>query len=168
MASMSPPPRRTDPDSIAMLEEIKIGCTHAMLSCLDRSHRLSYILGDIVELSDTESAAVLEISPAAFRKRLSRARRMVNAFMLGHCGLVNPAQRCRCHRRVARAMQSGRVEPTRLRFVPSLARAQQFPQVLEEIRALEETRRAAALLRAHPDHEYDFSAGMRAFLAARS
>src|SRR5262249_13365317 len=31
-----------------LLEEVKIGCTLGMLSCLDRPHRLAYILGEIL------------------------------------------------------------------------------------------------------------------------
>src|SRR2546430_10372808 len=29
-----------------LIEEVKIGCTLAMLQCLDRPHRLAYILGE--------------------------------------------------------------------------------------------------------------------------
>jgi RNA polymerase sigma factor (sigma-70 family) len=31
-------------DEALLLEEVKIGCTQAMLLCLDRTHRLAYIL----------------------------------------------------------------------------------------------------------------------------
>ncbi len=159
--------RREDPESIAILEEIKVGCTLAMLSCLDRPHRLAYILGEIAELTDAEGAAALEVTQDAFRKRLSRARRTVSDFMLGHCGLLDPVRSCRCHRRARRAMSSGRVDPQRLMFVPSLAHARRFPEVLEEIRALEATRRAAALLRSHADHRIDFVAELRELVAQR-
>src|SRR5258708_11874279 len=37
-----------------LLEEIKIGCTHAMLLCLDRRHRIAYILGEIVAFDGEE------------------------------------------------------------------------------------------------------------------
>src|SRR5258705_11296046 len=46
-----------------LLEEVKIGCTLAMLQCLDRDHRLAYILGDVVELDHLEAAEVLAITP---------------------------------------------------------------------------------------------------------
>src|SRR5262249_45238146 len=58
-------------DEALLLEEVKVGCTHAMLLCLDRDHRLAYVLGAILELEHREAAEVLAISPAAFRKRLS-------------------------------------------------------------------------------------------------
>lgn len=140
-----------DVDENLLLEEVKIGCTLAMLLCLDRDHRLAYILGEIVELEHHEAAKALEIAPAAFRKRLSRARARITAFMATRCGLVNPTNACRCRRRVATAVALGRVDPAHLLFASSLEQAKQFPQVLTKIRQLEETRRAAALYRSHPE-----------------
>src|SRR5690349_13913952 len=54
-------------ENALLVEEIKIGCTHGMLLCLDREHRLSFILGGVFDLTDREAAEILEISPAAFR-----------------------------------------------------------------------------------------------------
>jgi RNA polymerase sigma factor (sigma-70 family) len=138
------------PGEALLLEEVKIGCTLAMLMCLDRNHRLAYILGEIVELDHREAAEVLEIAPATYRKRLSRARASITSFMMSRCGLVNPANACRCRRRVATAVNLGRVDPGNLCFAHSLDRAKRFPEVLVKIRHLEETRRAAALYRSHP------------------
>jgi hypothetical protein len=140
-----------DIDHELLLEEVKIGCTLGMLMCLDRSHRLAYILGEIVELDHREAAEVLDIPPAAYRKRLSRARASVTAFMVARCGLANPANACRCRRRIATAIDLGRVDPSHLLFASSRESARRFPQVLVTIRQLEETRRAAALYRSHPD-----------------
>ncbi|MGH7471723.1 MAG: RNA polymerase sigma factor [Longimicrobiales bacterium] len=140
-----------DPDESLLLEEVKIGCTLAMLTCLDRNHRLAYILGEIVELNHHEAAEVLEIAPAAFRKRLSRARATITAFMISRCGLANPTNACRCRRRVGTAVALGRVDPADLLFASSRDQAERFPHVLAKIRQLEETRRAAALYRSHPD-----------------
>ncbi|MGH9198365.1 MAG: hypothetical protein ACRD1T_21860, partial [Acidimicrobiia bacterium] len=69
-------------------------------------------------------------------------------FMIARCGLVNPVNACRCRRRVATAVNLG---PANLLFASSLEQAKRFPQVLGKIRELEETRRAAALYRSHPD-----------------
>ena len=35
-----------------LIEEVKVACTTAMLQCLDRPHRLAYVLGEILELPD--------------------------------------------------------------------------------------------------------------------
>src|SRR5262249_32166228 len=77
-------------DAALLLEEVKIGCTLGMLTCLDRPHRLAYVLGEILEMEGDEAARVLGIRPAAFRKRLSRAREAVVAFTRAKCGLVSP------------------------------------------------------------------------------
>jgi RNA polymerase sigma factor (sigma-70 family) len=140
---------KSDLDESLLLEEVKIGCTLAMLMCLDRNHRLAYILGEIVELDHHEAGEVLQITPAAFRKRLSRARASVTTFMISRCGLANPTNACRCRRRVATAVALGRLDPAGLLFASSLEQAKRFPQVLAKIRQLEETRRAVALYRSH-------------------
>jgi RNA polymerase sigma factor (sigma-70 family) len=137
-------------EAALLLEEVKIGCTLGMLQCLDRPHRLAYILGEILELEGEEAARVLGIRPAAFRKRLSRARAAVVAFTRQKCGLVSPDRPCRCRRRLPTALRLGRVAPGRLLFASEGDEAQKFPLVLAEIRRLEEVRRAAALFRSHP------------------
>lgn len=146
------------PDIALMLEEVRVGCTLAMLQCLKGEARIAYILGEILELDHREAAEVLDISPSAYRKRLSRARAIINAFMLGHCGLVKSDNRCRCSKRLLRAKELGRVDPKRLMFSTSAERARQFPLVLAEIRQLEDNQRAAALYRAQqqPEVSQDF------------
>jgi RNA polymerase sigma factor (sigma-70 family) len=144
---------RTEDDASdkLLLEEVKIGCTLAMLQCLDRDHRLAYILGEIMELDHIQAAGALETTPAAFRKRLSRARASIISFMTAHCGLINPANACRCHRRVGTAIALGRVDPSRLLFAASQQQARRFPRVLTEIRQLEQSRRAAALYQSYSE-----------------
>ncbi len=136
-----------------LLEEVKIGCTHAMLLCLDRDHRFAYILGEILDMDHAEGAEVLEITPAAFRKRLSRANQRITTFMLAHCGLVEPDNPCQCKHRIGCAVERGYVLPKELVFAPSLSHAKQFPKTLLTIRQLNETRRVAALYQSHPQFE---------------
>ncbi|HZD04458.1 MAG TPA: RNA polymerase sigma factor [Longimicrobiales bacterium] len=156
-------------DEALLLEEVKIGCSLGMLLCLDRPKRLAYILGEILGLSHREAASVLQVSPAAYRQRLSRARRAVTDFMLARCGLVDPENPCRCRRRVSAAIDRRRVDPGRLLHATSARRAREFPGVLREIRALEEDRRAVALYRSHPAPEgrVDFVTRVRDLLDAR-
>ena len=146
-----------------LLEEVKIGCTLALLSCLDRPHRLAYVLGEVLQVDGPEAAAALAISPEAYRKRLSRARAEVVEFTRGHCGLVNPDRPCRCHKRAPRAIALGRVDRARPLFARDVEKARAFPAVLAQIRQLEEARRAAALYRSHPEPRSptDFAQAMR-------
>lgn len=151
--SDEPNPGTHDVTDGLLLEEVKIGCTHAMLMCLDRDHRLAYILGEILDLDHGEASEILTITPAAFRKRLSRANTRIVSFMTSHCGLVNSVNACRCSRRVDTAICQGCVFPEKLLFAQSLGHAERFPEVLKTIRQLEDIRRAAALFRSHPQPE---------------
>lgn len=158
-----------DVEESLLLEEVKIGCSLGMLLCLDRPYRLAYILGEILDLSHVEAASVLEVTPAAYRKRLSRARAAVTDFMRGHCGLVDPANPCRCRHRLPTAIRMGRIDPEHLLYAKSVRRARAFPTVLEEIRSLEDDQRAVALYRSHgpPESERDFVAQVRGLIARR-
>lgn len=139
-----------------LTEEVKIGCTLAMLQCLDREHRLAYLLGEILELPAPEAAQALNIQPAAFRKRLQRAREAIEAFTRAHCGLVSDSAACRCNRRVAAAVRLGRARPDALAFA-------QTPSSFEEARAfvrrVEQARWALEVHRtSHPrDSDVDFA-----------
>ena len=139
-------------DKAVLLEEVKIGCMHALLTCLDRPHRLAYVLGEILEFEGPEAARILDISAAAFRKRLSRAREAIVAFTRAHCGLVEPSNACRCLRRLPRAQALGRVNEAAVLFAGAESAAS-FPATLERVRQLEGLQRAAALYRAIPDLE---------------
>lgn len=95
-------------DDAVLLEQLKEGCGAALLATLDADHRLAYVLGEIMELSGEEAAEVLEVEPAAYRKRLSRARERVRDALKRHCGIVEASNPCRCHRRLAKAQSLGR------------------------------------------------------------
>jgi hypothetical protein len=116
---------------------------------MDRPHRLAYVLGEILEMDGVEAASVLEISAAAFRKRLSRAREAVIEFTRAHCGLVDPANPCRCGRRLPRAQAMNRVNADALLFADEES-ARSFPAILDKVRRLEVVRRTAALYRSSP------------------
>ena len=97
------------PDDHVMLNELRIKCTMAMLMCLDQAHRAAYILGEILELDHREAADILDVEPANFRKRLSRARSGIMEFTAQSCGLANPQAPCSCNRRLPVAQELGRI-----------------------------------------------------------
>lgn len=166
LSDAPPPDYRVEQNML--LEEVKIGCTLAMLLCLDRDQRIAYILGEILELEHREAAEALDITPAAFRKRLSRARTTIRGLMRQRCGIVEPGNACRCGKRVETAVRQGRVDPDELLFVSSAEQAHRYPEVVETIRRLEETRRAAALYRSHvlPAPGEDFAGLVRDLIAS--
>ena len=108
--------RGNTPETALLVEEARISCTLGMLLCLDREQRVVFLLGEILEASDTAAAEVLEISKDTFRQRLCRARDQLSAFMRGRCGLVNPANPCRCARKTSAFVRDGIVDPERLQF----------------------------------------------------
>ncbi len=96
-----------DPEEQALAREVRLRCTQAMLLSLDRELRIAYVLGDIFNLSGEEAAEVLEIDPAAYRKRLSRARVRLHDFLRGWCGVFDEANPCRCAGQVECAVERG-------------------------------------------------------------
>ena len=147
-----PAPTAGGPDQALLEEVVKIGCTTGMLLCLDRDHRVAYVLGDVFELKSEDAAYVLEIEPATFRKRLSRARERLRAFMRGHCGLLNEAAPCRCARRVETAVRTGRVDPAHLLFATHPKRSRRGLPVLEQIDEMETLEAMAGVFQSHPDY----------------
>lgn len=147
-------PGTDDPDAALLAEEVKLGCTLGMLLCLDRDQRLAYVLTDVLELPSDTSAYICDTSPAAVRKRASRARARLRAFVAGHCGLVNKQASCRCDRRVDTAMRNGRVDPSRLLF----AGHHDLDAAVGDMERLHDL---ASLMRSHPDYRMPEGAGRR-------
>jgi len=153
------------PDDSLLLQEVRIGCTLGMLLCLDRPQRMAYILGEILEMDSPEASKILQVSESAFRKRLERARSKITEFVQARCGLANPKNACRCGRRLNRALELGRVDRENLLFARDRENAGNFPDVLVKIRQLEETQRAVALFRSHPQCAMpNFTAAVRDLL----
>lgn len=132
-----------------LIEEAKIGCMHAMLQCLKRDERAAHIMGDIFGITDSDGAILFNISPAAYRKRLSRARQRIRAFMNQNCGLYDPNNSCRCSKRVQTAIVQKRIKPDKLHF----AQAGENQAILEGIAQIEEIERASALYKTHPRYQ---------------
>lgn len=140
----------SDPERRLLVEEAKVGCMLGMLLCLSRDQRAAYVIGEVVGANSVVGGEILGVRPAAFRKRLERARRDLAAFMRGTCGLMNPANPCRCARKTQAFIRAGWVEPERLKFTGAhVARLRaRAPALSDDLCALEA--RAARLFHAHP------------------
>lgn len=112
----APDPAQVPADVKLVVAEARLGCTLAMLLCLDREQRLVYVLGEILGATDAVGAEVIGIGRDAFRQKLSRARRDLHGFMNERCGLVNAANPCRCERKTRAFIRAGYVDPGTLRF----------------------------------------------------
>lgn len=138
------------PDAALLAEEIRLSCTQAMLQCLDRSERVTYVLGEIFTLPSDQAAWILDTNPAAYRKRLERARTRIRAFMEAKCGLVNQAAPCRCSRRVETTVARGRLDPRRPVLATHPTRPAGKGTLAEATRQMHDLHDAAAILRSHP------------------
>lgn len=98
-----------------LAEELKMSCTNVMLQCLDAESRCIFILGTMFKLDSRMAGEILEITPEAYRQRLSRIRRKMADFLGQYCGEYGSG-RCRCKDRVNYAIQSYRISPQQLDY----------------------------------------------------
>ena len=99
-----------------LIQELKVSCTHAILLCLERDYRVIFILDVIFKINSTDGAYIMGITPAAFRKRLSRSKKKIADFMKNNCGLMNPENNCNCKKRLNTALVNKRIHPDNLLF----------------------------------------------------
>ncbi len=149
-----------------LIEEVKVGCSLGMLQCLDRPHRLAYVMGEIFEMSGPEASEALDISPDLFRKRLQNARTAILTFTRQHCGLVSDAAACSCNKQVPAALRAGKVRADACNYAASASSFQQARAVVQQV---EEARRAFAVHRSsHPRaSSIDFARRLMETLDAR-
>jgi len=140
-------PEWAGPEATALAEEVKIGCSTAMLLCLSRPLRLSYLLGAVLDLPGPEAAWVLDVDPTVHRKRLSLAREKVREFMAGICGIYDPANPCRCARQISYDVRIGRIDPHRPDFSSRAVRGQ-ARRLVADLDALGDD---LAIMRSNPD-----------------
>lgn len=161
-----------DPNQALLVEEVKIGCMTGMLLYLDRPARLAYIRCEIFEIDSALAASLCETSPAAFRQRLSRARKALHGFVQAKCGQVSVDANCRCDKMVAPAMAAKLVDPDKLLFTSrgrsSAAPDRQYLQVA--VSNLDAANRTVELYRDHPAYQPQcgFEAWLNDLLASRA
>lgn len=98
-----------------LAEELKLSCTNVMLQCLDPESRCIFILGTMFRVDSRIAGDILNITPEAYRQRLSRVRKRMAEFLSEYCGEYGNGT-CRCAGRVNYAIQNHRISPDRLDF----------------------------------------------------
>ena len=98
-----------------LAEELKMSCTNVMLQCLDPESRCIFILGTMFQLNSRIAGEILEMTPEAYRQRLSRVRRKMADFLGQYCGEYGGG-RCKCKDRVNYAIQNHRIHPLKLDY----------------------------------------------------
>src|SRR5438128_5478384 len=164
---LDPPDEASVPVDVRLVvDEARISCTAGMLLCLVRAQRLVYILGEILEVSDAVGAELLEISRDNFRQRLARARRDLHSFMNDKCGLVDPANPCRCEKKTRGFIQAGYVDPANLLFARARVRRvrEVVPEAYEALAAIDA--QCARIFRDHPFYDApDIVPALRSLIA---
>lgn len=152
-----------------LMEEIRIRCMQSILLCLDRGHRIAYILGEIFEVTSDKGGYILNIAPTAFRKRLSRARKRIHTFMGKNCSLVNPGNSCHCPQWGYHAIKTGFIDPDRLLYAKHPFRVRKDRLAINQLQEVDELHRVAALFRTHPDYAAPgvFVASLKALIDSR-
>lgn len=102
-------------DKKLLEQELKLSCSNVMLQCLDAESRAIYILGTMFRLDSRIAAEIFDLSPEAYRQRLSRIRKKVGAFLKEYCGLSGTGM-CSCGKRINYAVLTHRLNPAQLDF----------------------------------------------------
>lgn len=116
-------------DRALLEEELKYACTNVMLQCFALEDRAVYILGTMFKLDSRAAGEILQMTPEAYRQRLSRLRRRMSEFLQAYCGLSGGV--CQCKRRVDHAIATHRLTPKRLEYT-TLA-VKQYTQAMEKM-----------------------------------
>lgn len=145
-------PSVSEAEQKLIVEELRLNCLQALLQCLDRSLRIAYALGEIFEVKSNEGAYILDITPEAFRQRLSRARKLIRNFMQKSCGLINSENPCYCSRLAPSAVKTGWVNPEKLIYANHKRKHQTNDFDRSYLHELDEINRVATLFRSHPDY----------------
>ena len=115
-------------------QELKLSCTNVMLQCLVSDSRCIYILGTMFHVDSRLAAEILEISPEAYRQRLSRIKKKMAGFLDEYCGLSGKGV-CSCSKRISYAIATHRVNPEK----PEYTSLEENTEFLQECKtAMEE------------------------------
>ncbi len=98
-----------------LAEELKMSCTNVMLQCLDAESRCIFILGTMFQIDSRIAGEILDITPEAYRQRLSRTRKKMADFLGQYCGEYGSGK-CKCKDRVDYAIQNHRINPLQLDY----------------------------------------------------
>lgn len=112
---MDVPDRTGGVDQAILEEELKLSCTNVMLQCLDKDSRCVFILGTMFKLDSRLAGEILGMSAESYRKKLSRVREKMAAFLDEYCGLSGKGK-CSCKRRINYAIESRRISPEHLEY----------------------------------------------------
>lgn len=98
------------------IEEVRVLCSTAMLMCLNREQRLIYVIGEVFEADHKLAADLFDLTPENYRIKLHRARTDLRNFVSNKCGIINPANACRCPKKTRMLIKKGVINKDNLSF----------------------------------------------------
>lgn len=140
-----------------LAEELKLSCTNVMLQCLDTESRCIFILGTMFKVDSRIAGDILDITPEAYRQRLSRIRSKVADFLKKYCGEYGQGK-CRCADRVNYAIQNHRISPAQLDFTTAIP-MEMMVEVKEAMEDIDELSQEFAFCKT-----YQSPAGLKEFI----
>jgi RNA polymerase sigma factor (sigma-70 family) len=141
-----------NPEQHLIDQDVMIECMQGMLLCLNRKSRIAVILGQIFEITSQEGGFILDITPIAFRKLLSRARKLLLHYTGERCGLINPKNPCRCAKIAVVTNGKAAIHPGKLLFAKHPSKEQKAPVTEDQLLELDELTRISVLFQNHPDY----------------
>lgn len=155
-------------DQNLLAEELKLSCTNVMLQCLDADSRCAFILGTMFRADSRIAGEILDITPVAYRQRLSRARKKMAEFLSVYCG--HQGGICQCARRVNYAIATRRLDPGALCYTKleaDRALYERFIENMEQFDSLSTVFDTFPLYRS-TEHAKEFLSGILASDAMRT
>lgn len=132
-----------------LTQELKMSCTNVMLQCFDPESRLIYVLGIMFKVDSKVCGEILDITPEAYRQRLSRIRKKMADFLKQYCGLASP-EKCNCQKRISYAITNHRLNPANLEYT-QLQKAEEV-MALDFLAAMEEMDTESAIFAELPKY----------------
>lgn len=136
-------------------------CTHAILLSLDRPHRMAFILGVVMEVSGREGAQILDISEAAYRKRLSRARSRIKDFLANNCSIFKTSNRCQCSHVLPVYLKNGWINPDKPIFTEKQGKVDPPARLGHYMKEMNELKQLSAIYNSVQPSNFDFVASVR-------
>jgi RNA polymerase sigma factor (sigma-70 family) len=136
-------------DENLLAEELKTSCTNVMLQCLNVESRCIYVLGTMFHLDSKIAGEILDLSPEAYRQRLSRIRKTMADFMNTYCGLAKGS--CNCKKRIGYAITNHRLVPKQLEY--SLLKKLEEEDTEEITKTMEQLDTVALLFASMPQYK---------------
>ncbi len=134
LKGLKAPASYDEPDKYLLEKELKTGCTLAMLQCLTRDQRIAFVLGSVMKIKSNVGGEITGTSPANFRKRVEKSRKLIGDFLSANCGVYSPENKCRCSNRINTALKCGQMDRNNIRFAEKV---EYMNSEMEELHSME-------------------------------